>query len=51
MNISKPKIVTPLRPLCPHCGKPSYSRGGVHPQCSFHLAGTALAKKRPRLAR
>lgn len=23
---------------CPVCGKPSYSRDGVHPQCSVELA-------------
>jgi hypothetical protein len=44
MNVSKPKIITPTRPLCPICGKATYSRGGVHPQCSFRAAGSVLGK-------
>jgi hypothetical protein len=47
MNVSKPKIITPVRPLCPICGQPSYSRGGVHPQCSFRLAGNATKAPPP----
>ncbi len=25
----------PPKPICPVCGKPSYSLGGVHPQCEL----------------
>lgn len=28
----------PPRALCPICGKPSYSREGLHPQCAFKRA-------------
>lgn len=30
-----PLEVTPPRAVCPVCGKPSYSRGGIHPQCTM----------------
>jgi predicted amidophosphoribosyltransferase len=33
--------------ICPVCGKPSYSRDGVHPQCSMVLAD---APRKLRLA-
>jgi hypothetical protein len=41
MNIAKPKFAGVVRPLCPVCGKPSYSREGVHPQCSMRNADVA----------
>lgn len=34
MNYSKPKPPTQLMPNCPVCGKVTYSRGGIHPQCA-----------------
>ena len=34
MKKTKPLNPDPARKLCPVCGEPSYSRGGVHPQCS-----------------
>ncbi|HEX4413196.1 MAG TPA: hypothetical protein VH107_06175 [Lacipirellulaceae bacterium] len=38
-------VVPPPKHLCPVCGKPSYSRGGVHPQCAIEQAD------QPRLQR
>lgn len=40
MSISKPIPEAPQvkRNLCPICGKPSYSRDGIHPQCSLDRA-------------
>ncbi len=40
MSIIKPVVMVPqaAKNLCPICGKASYSRGGVHPQCSMQLA-------------
>lgn len=46
MNISKPKVSVPARPLCPVCGKNTYSLGGIHPQCAV-----AHADKADRAAR
>ena len=39
MYIRKPSPMTALRAgnACPVCGHASYSRGGVHPQCSALL--------------
>ena len=36
MNNKKPEPIyeAPTRSCCPVCGKPSYSLGGTHPQCS-----------------
>lgn len=31
-------VVPPIRNLCPVCGKPSYSLGGIHPQCAIEQA-------------
>jgi hypothetical protein len=31
-------IPPPPRNLCPVCGKPAYSLGGVHPQCAIEQA-------------
>jgi hypothetical protein len=38
MSSSTPSIVARTPPACPVCGKPSYSRGGVHPQCEVARA-------------
>ena len=40
MSILKPEpIIAPaVREVCPICGKPSYSRDGIHPQCSVDRA-------------
>lgn len=27
-----------VQPVCPVCGKRSYSSSGVHPQCAYHQA-------------
>ena len=36
----EPLIVVPqpVRNLCPICGKASYSKGGIHPQCAMQQA-------------
>lgn len=36
----KSVIIAPPTPkhVCPICGKPSYSLGGVHPQCAIQQA-------------
>lgn len=49
MNSKKPVplIPLPLPKKCPVCGKSSYSRGGIHPQCA---AVRADAPRRERLA-
>ena len=33
-----PSIVEASSRTCPVCGKRSYSRGGIHPQCAVHMA-------------
>jgi endogenous inhibitor of DNA gyrase (YacG/DUF329 family) len=38
MNYSKPKATDSAMPDCPVCGKKSYSRGGIHPQCASERA-------------
>ena len=41
MNTSKPEplLAQPRRDrACPVCGKPSYSREGIHPQCAVQQA-------------
>jgi hypothetical protein len=40
MSSEKSVIVPPPPPkhLCPVCGTPSYSLGGVHPQCAIQQA-------------
>jgi hypothetical protein len=40
MSIIKPVVIVPqlLKNLCPICGKASYSRGGIHPQCAMQQA-------------
>jgi hypothetical protein len=47
-SITKPTFVANSPPACPVCGKPSYSLGGVHPQCSVSKADKAR-KVGPRL--
>ena len=40
MSIIKPVVVIPgpEKILCPICGKPTYSHGGIHPQCAMEQA-------------
>lgn len=40
MSILKPVPVLPqpINKICPVCGKASYSRDGIHPQCSLNHA-------------
>src|SRR5215213_2818251 len=47
MSSEKSAIILPPPPkhLCPVCGKPAYSLGGVHPQCAIQQADE------PRLVR
>jgi hypothetical protein len=47
VSILKPVPVLPqaVRNLCPVCGKASYSRDGVHPQCSLSQADAARSAK------
>jgi hypothetical protein len=33
-SISKPHQIVSTQPLCPVCGKASYSASGIHPQCN-----------------
>ncbi len=42
-----PIVVQPSGKICPVCGKPSYSREGVHPQCAVIQAD---APRKLRLA-
>jgi len=34
MYCSKPKVIGPVRAICPVCRKTAYSQGGIHPQCA-----------------
>lgn len=40
MSILKPVPIVPqvVKNLCPICGKASYSRDGIHPQCALQRA-------------
>ena len=40
MSILKPVPIVPqsVKNLCPICGKASYSRDGIHPQCALQQA-------------
>ena len=40
MSKEEPIAIAPRRPkiLCPVCGTPTYSAGGIHPQCAVHQA-------------
>lgn len=47
-----PMIAERGKKICPVCGTPSYSAGGVHPQCAVRQADSARqkqqkAKKKP----
>jgi hypothetical protein len=44
-SISKPVFLNFKPPACPVCGKPAYSRGGVHPQCAVSRADKARQPK------
>jgi rRNA maturation endonuclease Nob1 len=47
MSSEESIVIVPQPPkhLCPICGKPSYSVGGIHPQCAMQQADE------PRLVR
>jgi len=45
VNISKLQFIIQTPPACPVCGKPSYSRGGVHPQCAVARADKVRYRK------
>jgi hypothetical protein len=40
VSILKPVPIVPqlFKKLCPYCGKASYSRDGIHPQCALSQA-------------
>lgn len=40
MSDIEPLVIVPppVRNLCPICGKATYSRGGIHPQCAMQQA-------------
>ena len=40
----EPLYSQPPRKICPICGEPSYSRGGMHPQCAAADADAKLMK-------
>jgi hypothetical protein len=50
MYIRKPLPIaaTAMGTVCPVCGHTSYSRGGVHPQCSALLVDRPLLAERRR---
>jgi hypothetical protein len=52
MSIIKPVPIVPelRKNICPICGKASYSRGGIHPQCAVAQADEPRSV-RIRLAR
>ncbi len=41
-----PNVAEPGKKICPICGKPSYSTGGVHPQCAVLQADVTRQKER-----
>ncbi len=47
MSSEKSVIVLPPKPrqVCPICGTPSYSLGGVHPQCALKQADEPRLEK------
>jgi predicted RNA-binding Zn-ribbon protein involved in translation (DUF1610 family) len=54
VSILKPVPIVPqvVRKLCPHCGKASYSRDGIHPQCALQQADArrnAMLRERRKL--
>lgn len=53
MNHKKsiPTVATSQGKVCPVCGRTSYSRGGIHPQCSVFQADAKIARalhRRPK---
>jgi len=40
-----PLIAQPGGKLCPVCGKRTYSRGGIHPQCAVHQADAVRSEE------
>jgi hypothetical protein len=48
MNISKPKVIGPVRAVCPVCRTTAYSRGGIHPQCAVLKADKAVRNVRSK---
>lgn len=50
MSITKQNVTlaTATGKLCPVCGHTSYSRSGVHPQCSLLQADHAFVARRQR---
>jgi hypothetical protein len=51
----RPLLRGGVQTLCPVCGRVSYSRGGVHPQCSMRRADEqrmiAIRAQDPNLAK
>ena len=47
MNTKKPEPLyeTAAAPVCPICGKKSYSPAGIHPQCAMQQADAPRQKK------
>jgi hypothetical protein len=47
MSSEKSVILEPQRPktLCPVCGTPTYSAGGIHPQCAMLQADAARVSR------
>ncbi len=47
MSKEEPVLIAPQRPkiLCPVCGAPTYSAGGIHPQCAVHQADDSRMAK------
>jgi hypothetical protein len=46
MKKPDPKLPAGAPPhVCPVCGEPSYSIGGVHPQCAQHQADAKLTAR------
>lgn len=47
MNNKRPTpiIAEPGKKICPVCGSPSYSTGGIHPQCAARQADLARPKQ------
>lgn len=50
LNEPLPYAEPPRRPVCPVCGKPSYSKAGVHPQCAAVRMDQALTAERKEQA-
>jgi hypothetical protein len=46
-SITKPTFEIRRPPACPVCGKPSYSLGGVHPQCEVARADKVRKDSQP----